>query len=355
MPVQTDGTGLFTVGNCVYANHRPTVNARFLKTGIIHNDNFSSELTDLAIAAGLNYRDIFTNSIFDSDGLTTTFSKRMISFGVNAEDTIDDRFTIACPWNNGAGSSAISVQMFNDSGDPTTGEDGYTPNTSPLLMKVGVNLASPPIISLISNANIWDYPQENNYNEAIQVVATADSHSLGIFHTQFLYQQQNQSGLVNEAAISYFQYAGVLSEVNPNFNYYDSDVTTKSVVLVGRSVNFFSTGLQEAGGGAHYIDLNDKLLLGSGPASYAINCADGQTPIVPWMTGVYVFDDNATLGNPAIGRVRNMLFVTGSIPIGAIVDIQGLVFPDAGFTTYVAVCRFADKTLLMKCYTPPDT
>lgn len=94
----------------------------------------------------------------------------------------------------------------------------------------------------------------------------------------------------------------------------------------------------------------EKTLLETGRATYAISCSDGQTPTSQWATDMWVFDNNAGLGYPVIGRVPNMLLGTGTYTYLKPVKIQGSVFPDSGSPWYLPVGMYAGKTLLMRCY-----
>jgi len=67
-----------------------------------------------------------------------------------------------------------------------------------------------------------------------------------------------------------------------------------------------------------------------------------------------VFEDNDTLGYPAIGRVRNLLLAQGTYTIGKPVKIAPSVYPDDGFNRWLPVGTFSGKTVLMRCYSSVD-
>ena len=356
MPVQNDGTGAFFIGDCVYANHNPGFSAfRHLRTGIIHNVNFPTELSNLCTSAGLPFRDVYSLAVINPDGSTVTFTKKMITFAANSLDTIDDRYSFGLPWNTVAGSGIKSIQFFDDNGE-ASGTDSQT-NTNELYA-LGIDNTAPPNLSFASSANRWQFPTggaigaTNPNNEGISLAAMCDGEGLGVFHSQTLYES-TLGGVEDESTLTFFQYAGILDDVNTGFSYYNASPITKSVSILCRSFNSTALGQQNGGGGAHYIALSPKLLLGTGDANYVIVCSDAQVPTPTWATEALVFDNDPVLGYPAIGTLRNFIIVQGGITIGSVIDIQGLVFPDAGTTTYLAVGAFAGKTLCMKCYVPP--
>lgn len=182
----------------------------------------------------------------------------------------------------------------------------------------------------------------------------ANSHSLAsMFWTSISsYGVYNRAGYVGYPS---FTYAGILQDVNTGYGYYTS--YNNKIVFLRQTMNFYqsttvSTASLSINGSSflHYIVGAEKSLLTSGRAAYTITCSDGQTPGAQWATDMWVFDNNATLGYPVIGRVPNMLLGIGTYTYLKPVKIQGTVFPDSGSPWYLPVGIFAGKTLLMRCY-----
>lgn len=135
----------------------------------------------------------------------------------------------------------------------------------------------------------------------------------------------------------HFCYIGKLENINTNFSYYNSSFDNQFVGIRG-------------GQGVHFIQNTSKGLLQTGRAAYTISCSDGQTPGSQWATDMWVYDNNAALGYPVIGRVPNMLLGIGTYTYLKPVKIEGNVFPDNGSPWYLPVGQFAGKTLLMRCH-----
>jgi hypothetical protein len=138
-----------------------------------------------------------------------------------------------------------------------------------------------------------------------------------------------------------FRYWGLLTDVNPNFDYFTQDPFRHYIMISGRE--------NEIGIG-HYT-VNQKLCLTTGNAQYPITCSDGQTPGTKWAAPLHVFENNSAIGDPRIGRVQNFLAATGTgFTWGVPERIMGSVVPDAGSRWYLPVGQFAGKTLLMKVH-----
>lgn len=152
-----------------------------------------------------------------------------------------------------------------------------------------------------------------------------------------------------------FYHIGKLLDVNPNYSYY-TPVNNSSVIIAhtANASTGVTTSVSSVGWARqwnrHYIAGAEKDLLQTGRAAYSIACSDGQTPTSQWATDMWVYDNNATLGYPVIGRVPNMLLGTGTYTYLKPVKIQGSVFPDNGSPWYIPVGQFAGKVLLMRCY-----
>ncbi len=145
-----------------------------------------------------------------------------------------------------------------------------------------------------------------------------------------------------------FLYMAQLLNVNTNFNYYTQSDQKRYIIINIKQSTF--SALQSTSFASHFIAGANKALLQSGRAAYGISCSDGQTPGSQWATDLWVYENNATLGFPVIGRAPNLLLGTGSYTYLKPVKIQGSVFPDSGSPWYLPVGNFAGKVLLMRCY-----
>jgi hypothetical protein len=163
----------------------------------------------------------------------------------------------------------------------------------------------------------------------------------------FLYESGYSNPGIGQFNQQRFFYAGKLDNVNTNFGYYNASFINQCVVM---STESNTNSISVAVVGSHYIVGAAKALLQSGRAAYTISCSDGQTPGAQWATDVWVYDNNATLGYPVIGRVPNMLLGIGTYTYLKPAKIQGSVFPDGGSPWYLPVGTYAGKTLLMRCY-----
>jgi hypothetical protein len=162
------------------------------------------------------------------------------------------------------------------------------------------------------------------------------------------FEQTSGNQGINSNNWRQFYYWGRLENVNTNFGYYNGSFINHSIVMYTHTTS--STLSSIAVTGYHYIVSAKKTLLTTGRAAYSIACSDGQTPTSQWATDMWVYDNNATLGYPVIGRVPNMLLGTGTYTYLKPVKIQGSAFPDNGSPWYLPVGTFAGKTLLTRCY-----
>lgn len=196
-----------------------------------------------------------------------------------------------------------------------------------------------------------EYPGNGSalYPYNFDYVVCAGSQSLAF--RPFLYNSDYTKSGIDSRGWSHFYYWGKLLDVNANFNYYNASFLTQSIIIRMTTALHLNNPLSSFDCiGYHYIAGNKKTILESGRATYAISCSDGQTPGSQWATDLWVYDNNATLGYPVIGRVQNMLLGIGSYILNKPVKIQGSVFPDGGSPWYLPVGTYAGKTLLMRCY-----
>jgi hypothetical protein len=320
MTIFTDAVGNKFLGDCIWANHSisyPTT--KYLQS--FHVLNASSGLTSLMASASMP-------SVVSGEA---TFNYYPVNAGVGeflqfsfTGDTINNRYRMgANVWKNDTvGGDTPSVRVYSD---------GLASNWY---------MSNQDIVNSIFPRNILYFKNEiiEPVYDKVYITAVADGYSVGIFMTQHKLDS-------NTPYYSFFWYIGMLDDVNTNFNYYSLNNYTKSVGLSGWQGNIV---------GGHFSGVTAKNLLQTGDAQYPIVCADSQTPTSQWATDFYVFDNNATLGYPAIGRVRNLLLATGSYTIGKPVKIQGSAMPDAGFNRWLPVGIWGDKTVLMRCYSSVD-
>jgi hypothetical protein len=151
-----------------------------------------------------------------------------------------------------------------------------------------------------------------------------------------------------------FLYWGLLEDVNPNFGYYTQSPFTYQIHLrisydSGTTFNTVTSSLSaKYNYKSHYIVDAVKTLLQTGDAMYPIACSNGATPTGQWATDMWVFDNNATLGYPCIGRVPNMLLGVGTFTY--LKPVQLITAPDAGSNLWLPVGTYGTRTLLMRCY-----
>lgn len=192
--------------------------------------------------------------------------------------------------------------------------------------------------------NPWSYA---TVARSIDFCSICSSHSTG---NVFWYGETREN-----YRHSMFYFTARLLDVNTNFSYYTGN--NNNLVTIGiehpnvpGNISTTSTSLPSVLRKSHFIAGAKKTLLETGRAAYTISCSDGQTPGAQWATDMWVYDNNATLGYPVIGRVPNMLLGVGTYTYLKPVKIEGSVFPDNGSPWYLPVGTYAGKTLLMRCY-----
>lgn len=307
MTIYSDNVGNYFLGDCIYANHTivyPSVN--FLRGH--PNSSISDEITALLTQSGLAFRNVATQSVFNNYS-NVGGTGPILFFGGNGD--IDDRYV----FHNGINRN---VTLYNNSGATYTTSHN---NTNELILG--------------DAAEYYAGPNDLTTFE-LSWAGVSDGQSLGLF----AYNMKTDYSLFR----SIFWYSGIVDDANTNFNYYSASIVSKSVLFC------FITRAPNQNIGKHYISNTSKDLLKTGDAQYSIVCSDGQTPSAQWATDFYIFDNNATLDYPAIGKVRNLLLAQGSYTIGKPVRIQGTAQPDNGFNCWLPVGTFAGKTVLMRCY-----
>jgi hypothetical protein len=341
MTIYSDGVGNKFLGDCIYANHNlnyPTI--KFLQA--FPKEGISAELALLCDSAGLQYRDIYPQNLL-LDGSTAGIELyNLIAFGTSP-DSINDRYAFIFNQFNTdfAGISDVGSYLYNNSGFTGVGSGPMPVTTNNIARVRNREITSQGF----RPATGTDGPTRSN----VFFAGVTDGFSLALFYTRYFFANNpvNQN-----MASSSFYYAGTLADVNTGFNYYSENIMTRSILFSGYAgINTFDAGSFPPIAGGHRINNVPNLTLQTGDARYPIVCADAQTPTSQWATDFYVFHNSATLGYPAMGRVRNLLLAEGSYTLGKVVKIQGTAMPDAGQNSWLPVGTYAGKVVLMRCYT----
>lgn len=338
MTIFSDAAGFRYFGDCqwgtlninyptqYYLEALPTANIDAARPGI------SAALTNLCSQAGLSYRNVATQANFDTI-LGTTTSLTFLWFGPNGD--IDDRYTFGFARSDGNGGNHVgALSVFNNSGSTSTTQTSIAHTVNRLFY-----LAHP--LNSVNNYLV-SFGIPSSTISPMYWVGASDGQYLALFTFQ-------RNWATSQVKTNFF-YAGQLANVNTGFNYYNANNITKTIALCRLGVQSVSDAITDTVTGGHYIANAAKETLQTGDAAYSIVCSDGQTPTSQWATDMYVFDNNTTLGFPAMGRVRGMLLGTGTYTLGKPVKIQGSVFPDGGSPWYIPVGTYAGKTLLMRCH-----
>lgn len=324
MTIYSDTTGNVFLGDVIYSGGTNQLVAEPI-SGV------STELISLCQTAGLQLRATPTQSI-PSQSLFNSGTATYMAFSPSGDSTIGRYMFVGIGSVNGgsqdSGSPSNQVVMFNNGGCTSTDPGSSAGGTTWLTIARNAQISGVGWTGLASSLS-------NSFYAGV-----ATSNSMGLIHFRY-----EGSGLQLR-----FWYAGRLANVNPNYSYYNTSLETDSVLFTNNTTTGGTVLLSTGIGGVHRIAGTRKLLLQTGDAQYPIVCSDGQSPTAQWATDMYVFDNNATLGYPAIGRVRNLLLAQGTYNITKPVKIQGTAMPDNGFNAWLPVGTFAGKTVLMRCY-----
>jgi hypothetical protein len=354
MTIYSDSQGNHYLGDCIYANHNlayPALN--YLQSHPI--TSFVGELTDLFTAAGIDSRDIISQSTLTDlfySRIAASNRMRLFCFGLaNDPDDLDDRFAY------------FLTENINQSSYPTLilcNSNGYSVNTdiyndTNVILFLGSNGGVTDGNPLGSSTNTIDFKDPDiDLVSPVYCVGGADSGSLSLF----FYQMRYDTGFI----YTVFMHVGSLTNINTENNYYNQSYTSSIVMGSSRMGLNIVTDPENANGTygtgttglmyfANRVFSTGKMVLQSGKAQYSIVCSDSQIPISQWITDLYAFDNDSTLEFPAMGRCRNLLLAQGVYTIGKPIRIDGSVFPDNGFNCWLPVGAYANKTLLMRCYT----
>lgn len=322
MTVYSDSAGNYYLGDCKFSNssiYYPTV-----KVLTAHPYSSLVEgLNSIASLSGLKIGSLKTQENFNTSG-GINYQSPFLTFS-SKDDIITNRYNFSASIMIGSGPPSSQASINNDSGNSL----------------VSTNKASS---GAYFSFNID--PTNVNFSK-IAVVAVTDGYSLGLVICQ--------KDLAGKSQRFDFYYAGVLKEVNTGFNYYNSSIITSSIAMgiyltSGRDTSVNQNYPNNSLDVIHYM-LGGKRALNTDDAQYPIACADNQIPTTEWATDFLIFDNNSVLGNPCIGKARNLLLSTATnLTIGKPVYITGSAVPDGGSRWYLPVGNFAGKTVLMKCY-----
>lgn len=315
------------MGDCLWGNHNinyPT--KEHLKAD--EYTSFSASISTIMTGAGLSFRNIIPQATVDSNIYSSIYNACYLTFG--AAGDINDRYT----FDVGASSSFGAVQLFNNSGYTGTTNASSLTNRLARTSSVATQTAVEGQLGRPAYQNPTTFPQWS----IPQYTAVANSKSLALLGTQF---DLSGSTIRNE-----FYYACQLDLVNTEFNYYSNSEITKSFILS----SYVNGGLSYACNARHYIASTAKITLTTGRAAYEILCSDGQTPTSQWLTDLWVYDNNTTLGFPVIGKVPNLYVGQGTYTYFKPVKIQGSVIPTGENRWVLPVGTYAGKTLFMRCY-----
>lgn len=312
--VYSDALNNKFLGNCRFGNHDINYSStNYLKS--VSYTSFSADTSSLLSASGLLFRNVVSQSVING-WVSNSVSGFPLYFAFGAEGDIDDRFVFGI--DNGA-FTYEGITLWNNSGFPGTTD---------------LNINAANMLGFLGDVGYvsWDVGTPHT---SLEFVICASNQSVAMLW--------HQTNLSTGAIKTMFRYAGRLLDVNPNFSYYNASESTKSILIAHSG--YSSVDLR----GGHYISSAFKQTLETGDAVYSIACTGGTpTPTGQWATDMYVFDNNPTLGYPAIGRVQNLLLGVGTYTY--LKPVQLITAPDAGSNLWLPVGTYAGRTLLMRCY-----
>jgi hypothetical protein len=136
------------------------------------------------------------------------------------------------------------------------------------------------------------------------------------------------------------------SLINQNYNYYYNSTQSYRYVIAATNISIANFGHHAPGGvsGAY------RAPYATGRANYSIACSDGQVPTSQWSADQWIFDNNATLGYPAVGKLLGALRGIGTYFGGRPVKIQGSAMPDNGHNGWLRTGSLAGGNVLFRCY-----
>ena len=198
----------------------------------------SASLTNLCTQAGLLFRNVLPQAEFDARMGTINTLGNIISFG--AAGDIDDRYSFGAGRTDGGSGSQHFVQFYNDSGS--------------------TNLLSTVNESLTNRLAVLTASGATTNSKASFGVASATASPVhwcgasdGTYLALFLYRRNWAANTANSG----FFYAGLLDEVNTNFNYYNANNISRSILLNSMDVTTIAGSVF----GAHYLASAQKATL----------------------------------------------------------------------------------------------
>ena len=193
----------------------------------------SASLTNLCTQAGLLFRNVLPQAEFDARMGTINTLGNIISFG--AAGDIDDRYSFGAGRTDGGQGSQNFVQFYNDSGSTNLLSTVNESLTNRLAVLAANSRASFGVASATASPVHW--------------CGASD----GTYLALFLYRRNWAANTANSG----FFYAGLLDEVNTNFNYYNANNISRSILLNSMDVTTIAGSVF----GAHYLASAQKATL----------------------------------------------------------------------------------------------
>jgi hypothetical protein len=368
MTIFSDVAGNKFIGDCIYANHNPLYpDIDFLKTDSTLV-TFPADLTALTGQAGIVTRNIIPQANIDvflananrgaqppENNPSDPLSNTLLHFSFSGDSVLDDRYSMAVSFNGNNTTSGRPVTLFNDSGSTNVTNNVNEVNN----VLVGASNATIPNNGnlLLGNITAINFARTTAIGTAldpsfspIYVCGVANNDMLALYFTQRRFFNGDPTQI---SYLSWFAYACRMQNPNPNGNIYNNTIT-RAFIMSGGNNSFSGLTANRALNARHYVGGSAQFPLQERAGDYNISCADGQTPTAQWATDFYAFDDNTTIGDPGMGRVPNLLLATGTYEINKVVKIEPTVYPDAGSRYYLPVGTYANKTVLMRCFSSVD-
>lgn len=346
MVINSDAINNYFIGDCSFANHYPGEAAySFFKGQAIRDLN-----VDLAsMMTSLSYEDVSISGTWSTFAPTFTtqftfpgdpkvpdsnFRRNYISFSA------DDMYTRG----DGVTSSVSLIPQIRFLLEDNTNENFYLlgSDTPIRYHPLGQGIGATGFPYSWRNAGENFKFEDPTLGTTLTVSVCADAKSFGIYVYGGAFDDKYVGGTL--------YYWGIVDNLNTTNNYYDLKYGNGYVFICCQGISDGTT-TDTACVVQHWIKNEMAIALATGDAQYSIVCSDAQTPTGNWASDCIIFDDDATLGYPAIGKAPNILLADGTYTYGEIVKITGGVTPDAGQNSWIAVGECQGKTLLFRCYT----
>jgi hypothetical protein len=254
----------------------------------------SAKISALCTAAGLPFRNVLPQASFDA----FTQQKTLLAFG--SQGDIDDRYVFDIfDFLSTGGTYNSGSKIYNDAGYTLTNNGVSSTNLLATATQVangffnrGLDLVNPALDTTVSSIQWFG-------------CANANELALGCYQHRFA---------TNQKVLTVF-YAGKMSNVPTDFNYYSASNITKSMAIMSYQSD---VGPGDHTMGKHYIASTAKDVLKTGFAEYA---TEGST--TQWAKGLGFFDNNTTLGFPTMGKSNILRVLEGTYTIGKPANITG--------------------------------